>query len=340
MATPLEFLGMPAIVASREMQQVLERVRRLAPLDSAVLVTGESGVGKELIARALHHYSRRNLKPWVDVSCGALPEHLVESELFGYEKGAFSGAVGRKEGLFELANTGTLFLDEIGELDLRMQVKLLRVLDGATYFRLGGTRQIRVDVRIVAATNRDLQEEVRQGRFRADLYHRLAQLQILVPPLRQRPADIPALARFFIERQGFDKSLSPRALDALLAYPWPGNARELRNIVTGACALADHPIVDLNDLPPAVRNACQPTHTADVHSLAHAVTSPTAALLPNGGLLEESERRLILDVLDRMNGHHERTARALGISSRTLARKLRGYRMNSFGTTFAPEALS
>src|SRR5260370_29681441 len=196
------FHGMPAVVRSKAMENLLSLAERVARTNATVLITGETGSGKELIARALHHYSLRNSKPWVDVNCAALPEHLVESELFGYEKGAFSGADSLKHGLFELANTGTLFLDEIGELDHKMQVKLLRVLDGTPYYRLGGVRKIKVDVRILSATNVNLEEAVRAGKFRSDLYHRLNQIRLLVPPLRERPEDVVALAGMFLDRQG------------------------------------------------------------------------------------------------------------------------------------------
>src|SRR6202049_3751477 len=195
------FLGMPAVVRSKAMETLLALVERGAPTNATVLITGETGSGKELIARAVHHYSLRHSKPWVDVNCAALPEHLMESELFGYEKGAFSGADSTKPGLFELANTGTLFLDEIGELDRKMQVKLLRVLDGAPYYRLGGTRKVSVDVRIIAATNQDLEEMVRNGRFRNDLFHRLGQIAITVPPLRERREDIVPIAEYFLQQQ-------------------------------------------------------------------------------------------------------------------------------------------
>jgi len=177
------------------MRQLLELAERIAQTNAAVLITGESGCGKELVARAVHHYSLRCAKPWVDVSCAALPEHLVESELFGYEKGAFSGADSAKPGLFELAHQGTLFLDEVGELEPRMQVKLLRVLDGVAYYRLGGVRKVSVDVRVVAATNQDLERMVRTGEFRSDLYHRLGQICLRVPPLRERPEDIVSVGR-------------------------------------------------------------------------------------------------------------------------------------------------
>src|SRR3984885_175477 len=221
------FLGMPAVISSPGMRQLIELAERIAQTSAAVLITGESGSGKELIARAVHHYSLRCAKPWVDVSCAALPEHLVESELFGYEKGAFSGADSAKQGLFELANHGTLFLDEVGELEPRMQVKLLRVLDGVAYYRLGGVRKVSVDVRVVAATNQDLEQAVNQGRFRGDLYHRLAQFTLRVPPLRERVADIAPLARHFLAQHDPRLSLSRSAIALLEAQVWPGNIREL-----------------------------------------------------------------------------------------------------------------
>src|SRR5712692_4875963 len=214
------FLGMPAIICSEAMQQVMSLLPRIARSNAAVMITGQSGVGKELVARALHHHSLRCSKPWVDVNCAALPEHLIESELFGYEKGAFSGADSLKQGLFELANTGTLFLDEIGELSHKMQVKLLRVLDGTPYYRLGGVRKISVDVRVVSATNLNLQEAVRAGEFRCDLYHRLTQIHLRVPPLRERPEDVAALAELFLQQQDARLSFSPDAIELLRRYSW------------------------------------------------------------------------------------------------------------------------
>src|ERR1700683_5244235 len=207
------FLGMPAVISSPGMRQLIELAERIAQSNAAVLITGESGSGKELIARAVHHYSLRCAKPWVDVSCAALPEHLVESELFGYEKGAFSGADTPKPGLFELAHHGTLFLDEVGELEPRMQVKLLRVLDGVPYYRLGGTRKVTVEVRVVAATNQDLDRAVAEGRFRSDLYHRLSQCTLHVPPLRTRIADIEPLARYFLVQHDASMRFSRTAIE-------------------------------------------------------------------------------------------------------------------------------
>jgi len=202
------FLGMTAIIVSEPMQRLMEVVQRVARSSATTLIAGESGVGKELVARAVHYYSGRAGKPWVDFNCAALPEQLLESELFGHERGAFSGADTAKPGLFELAHQGTIFLDEVGELDARLQVKLLRVLDGAPYYRLGGVRKVSVDVRVVAATNRDLERAVAQGRFRSDLFHRLSQFTLRVPPLRARPADIEPLARHFLAEHFPDLELS------------------------------------------------------------------------------------------------------------------------------------
>src|SRR5271155_1392736 len=233
----LQFLGTPAVIRSAAMRQLMERIPRIAQSGAAVLVTGESGVGKEIVSKAIHQYSLRCSRPWVDVSCGALPEHLVESELFGYEKGAFSGADSAKPGLFELAHQGTLFLDEVGELEPRMQVKLLRVLDGVAYYRLGGVRKVTVDVRVVAATNQNLEQMVRTGDFRGDLSPRLGQICLHVPPLRERPEDIMPLAEHFLKQSNPRSFFSDNASAELQRYSWPGNIRELRNAVTKAAVL-------------------------------------------------------------------------------------------------------
>src|SRR5208337_4810912 len=218
------------VVADPKMQQVIEFAKKVAPHKAAVLITGETGSGKEVIARVIHQHSTRHAKAWVDVNCAALPEHLVESELFGYEKGAFSGADSAKPGLFEIANGGTIFLDEIGELEPKVQVKLLRVLDGTLYYRLGGCKKVLLDVRVLTATNRDLEAAVRAGTFRRDLFHRINEVHIHVPPLRDRPQDIIALAEHFLTCNRPSARFTPGALDLLLRMDWRGNVRELRNL--------------------------------------------------------------------------------------------------------------
>ena len=302
---------MTAVVASRAMRELFAFVQRVAQTNATVLISGESGAGKEVVARAIHHHSLRCNKPWVDVSCAALPEHLMESELFGYEKGAFSGADTAKPGLFELADHGTLFLDEIGELEPRMQVKLLRVLDGASYYRLGGVRKVSVDVRVIAATNQPLEELCRAGRFRSDLYHRLSQISVSVPPLRERLDDIPALAELFLRQQNSNASLSSCAVEALLEHSWTGNVRELRNVITRAAVLAPGPNIRRSDLSQEMQ------------------TRRLEAPEPGNSNLEGMEKRMILDVLTRTNGHHQQAADLLGISRRTLSRKLKLYGMEA-----------
>jgi len=300
-------LGMPVVIRSEAMRQVMQLVQRVAQTTASVLITGESGAGKELIARALHQFSLRCNMPWVDVNCGALPEHLMESELFGYERGAFSGADKMKQGLFDLAHMGTLFLDEIGELDPRMQVKLLRVLDGVPYFRLGGVKKVSVDARIITATNQSLEEGIRAGKFRSDLFHRLSQLHIHVPPLRERHEDIGALAEFFLHRHDPGMRFSPDALEALGRHGWPGNVRELRNTVMRAAIVASGNEIRVSDLPAGIHNA-PPLKPS---------MSPTS--------LDEMERQMIMQVLGQTGGHHAKAAQVLGISRRTLSRKLKTY---------------
>ncbi|HVW12129.1 MAG TPA: sigma-54 dependent transcriptional regulator [Bryobacteraceae bacterium] len=297
-----DFLGMPAIVASRAMQRILEKVEKVACTDSIVLIAGESGVGKELIARAIHHFSNRKDRPFVDVNCAAFPENLVESELFGYEKGAFSGADTVKPGMFEAAANGTIFLDEIGELEARMQAKLLRVLDGQPYFRLGGTRKIQNAARVVTATNTDLRESVQRGSFRADLFHRLDAIELRVPPLRERVDDIPALCEYFLSPSG--ASLRDDALELLKAYSWPGNIRELRNILNKAVVFADSPVLTPGDLPPSLQGSATPDP---------------------GYSLERLEEQTIFRALEQTGGHQQKAADILGISRRTLIRKLKQY---------------
>jgi len=311
---------MPALIHSRALRQVMERAERVARTAATVLVEGDSGSGKELVARAIHHFSLRCARPWVDVSCAALPENLIESELFGHEKGAFSGADTAKPGLFEMAHTGTLFLDEVGELEPRLQVKLLRVLDGAPYYRLGGTRKVSVDVRIVAATNCDLRAAVAGGGFRNDLYHRLSQVGIRVPSLRERPEDILPLAEFFLRQNNPELRFSPEAESALASYDWPGNVRELRNAVLKAAIFATGGLVELSDLPAQVAGHRRPCRE-----------EPAAA----GPRLDLMERKLILTTLASTDGHQQRAADLLGISRRTLTRKLRLYRTEPEGARCA-----
>ena len=303
------FLGKETVIASAAMRELTRLVQKLAPTTATVLITGETGTGKEHVARALHHYSLRNGRPWVDVNCGCLPDQLMESELFGYEKGAFSSALGAKPGLFELAHTGTIFLDEVGELDPRMQVKLLRVLDRAPYYRLGGVKKIEVDVRVLAATNFVLNEAVAAGKFRRDLYHRLAQLTIRVPPLRKRREEIAPLAQYFVRQIKDDYSFEEDAVDALENWKWPGNVRELRNVVTNAAVLSESREISCGALPPDIRNAQSGRPATKV------------------GELQDLEKKAILDALVRAGGHHRRAAEILGISRRTLGRRLKNYRM-------------
>ncbi|MBV9770047.1 MAG: sigma-54-dependent Fis family transcriptional regulator, partial [Bryobacterales bacterium] len=248
----------------------------------------------------------------VDVSCAALPEHLVESELFGYERGAFSGADTAKPGLFELAHHGTLFLDEVGELEPRMQVKLLRVLDGVAYYRLGGTRKVTVDVRIVAATNQDLEQMVATSSFRGDLFHRLGQICLRVPPLRERPEDVVPLAEHFLKQTNARLTFSREALDMLQAHSWPGNVRELRNVVTKAAVLARDTEVGAADMQLAPARA-------PASGIAAAVS-----IAPSANL-DGMEKSTILRVLAQTNGHQQKAAELLGISRRTLSRKLKLY---------------
>ena len=305
-------MGSTVLIASQAMHAVMRLARKAARSDAAVLITGETGVGKELIARAVHDSSLRRARPWVDVNCAALPDHLIESELFGYEKGAFSGAGTSKPGLFELAHSGSLFLDEIGELEPRAQVKLLRVLDGASYYRLGGTRKVSVDTRVIAATNANLEAAVRCGAFRSDLYYRLGQLRITVPPLRERPDEIESLARFFLEQAGAELWLSPSAAALLRDRDWPGNVRELRNCMIQAAAMADEGVIEPRHLGP--------------------LGAPVGEVqTARQGTIEVLERDLIHATLAQTGGHQQRAAEQLGISRRTLYRKLRAYEQETVG---------
>lgn len=314
---------MTAIIISEPMQRLMDMVQRVARSSATTLITGESGVGKELVARAVHYHSGRAGKPWVDFNCAALPEQLLESELFGHERGAFSGADSAKPGLFELAHQGTIFLDEVGELDARLQVKLLRVLDGAPYYRLGGVRKVSVDVRVVAATNRDLERAVAQGRFRSDLFHRLSQFTLHVPPLRTRLADIEPLARHFLAEHFPDLELSDSAVSVLRNYSWPGNIRELRNAVIQAGVMNQSGELTAQDF--RLRSVMSPVNAApDDNECGEVFDEPDDAEEISGSL-EAMERRLIEEALAATGGHQQKAAARLGISRRTLSRKLKLY---------------
>ena len=292
------------------MQAVLQLVERVARGDAPVLISGESGTGKELIARAVHRLSTRAEGPLVDINCAAIAENLMESELFGHEKGAFTGALGRKTGLFEMAAGGTLFMDEVGELDPKLQGKLLRALELGSFFRVGGTQKVEVNVRIICATNKNLEREVQEGNFRQDLYYRINTIDITLPPLRDRVVDIAPIAEHFLKRYGgaAPPRLSEEAVVALQAYQWPGNVRELRNVIERAVLLANGGVIYARDLPLTT------------------VRPENGGAAPGGELtLEELERRHIEAVLHQANWHQGRAATVLGISSKTLYRKIREY---------------
>lgn len=310
------------------MRKLMQMVERVARANASVLITGETGSGKEFIARALHHNSLRCNKPWVDLNCAALPEHLVESELFGYEKGAFSGADSVKLGLFELANGGTLFLDEIGELEPKIQVKLLRVLDNVPYYRLGGNRKVNVDVRVIAATNQDLSVAVKTGKFRSDLYHRLSQIQLKIPPLRERLEDIEALANYFLEQNGPGMRFSAEALKRLKEYKWLGNVRELRNLIIQVSMVAERDVISLNDLPPeSPEFELASPIIATVQERRRPNPPPPAD--PEVTDLDAIEKQTILRALGQTGGHQGQAAEQLGISRRTLSRKLKQYNLQA-----------
>lgn len=298
---------------SPALMKVIQTVNQIAPLKSTVLLSGESGVGKELVAEAIHLMSPRKDRPLVKVNCGALPEGLIESELFGHEKGAFTGAIQQRKGRFELADTGTIFLDEISEMPLPTQVKLLRVLQEGEFERVGGTQTLKVDVRVIAATNVDLEAAVAGGRFRKDLYYRLHVIHLQIPALRERAEDIPMLALHFLDKFCRENNrplngFSPAAMQALKRYHWPGNVRELQNVVERAVALCQGSTVELSDLPEEVR---QDT-TGDDH-----------ITIPVGATMEEIERLAILQTLKKTGWDKELTARLLGIGLATLYRRLK-----------------
>jgi len=300
---------------SKKMQELFHLVYKIAPTSCTVLIRGESGTGKELISRAIHSHSLRKENPFVPVNCAALPENLLEVELFGHEKGAFTDASYKKEGMFEVADKGTIFLDEISDMSLRMQAKILRVIQERSFYRLGGTKPVQVDVRILAATNKDLEEMMKKGSFREDLYYRLNVISITIPPLRERKEDIPLLARHFLTKYTTlhgkrVRGISPYVMDRLSRYEWPGNVRELENAIERAIILSNGETILFEDLPPYL----QP-------SLSREESSSSS--------LEEVEKKLILNTLRAVKGNQTRAAELLGIHRNTLRRKLKRYHIQS-----------
>ena len=299
---------------SRAMQEVFRLIEQVAGSRSTVMIYGKSGTGKELVARAIHYNSLRSTKAFVPVNCAAIPSELLESELFGHEKGAFTGAIATKVGKFELANGGTLFLDEVGSMRLDLQAKILRALQEREIERVGGIRTIKIDVRVLAATNRDLKKAVEEGTFRDDLYYRLTVVDITLPDLKDRQEDIPLLANHFAQRFAQEsnpniREISKEAMGILLSYPWPGNVRELENVIERAVTLGRGPAILASNLPPHLPGSAGPVERALTHEAS----------------LEELERDYIQAILRRTKGHQIRAASILGIDRRTLYRKIRRY---------------
>jgi two-component system nitrogen regulation response regulator NtrX len=309
------------IGVSEAIRQLRDKVRLVAPTNASVLITGENGTGKELVARALHFLSRRNHRPFVEVNCAAIPEDLIESELFGHEKGSFTGATSRKPGKFDQAHEGTLFLDEIGDMSLKTQAKILRILEEQRFERVGGSRPIQVDVRIVAATNKSLEEEIPRGAFREDLYHRINVIPLHVPPLRERREDIPLLAGHFLKELAQEnatpvKTLDPEVLTALTGRPWPGNVRELKNFLARLAILAPADTITLKDLD-----------LADPGSAAAAAHGPESFFAENSFREARAlfEKEYLRRKLDEHGGNVSATAEAVGLERSHLYRKLKGY---------------
>jgi DNA-binding NtrC family response regulator len=314
--------GFESIIGrSGPMEHLFEQMKLVAPTRSSVLIIGESGTGKELVANALHRASPRRNERFLAINCGAIPSDILESELFGHERGAFTGAVTRKIGKFELAHRGSLFLDEISELYPELQVKLLRVLEERQVMRVGGSELIDVDFRLIAATNRDLEREVSEGRFREDLYYRLKVVTLRIPPLRERPGDIQQLAEHFLdlfcqEHGKAPKRLGPEALELLSRYAWPGNVRQLRNVMESVVVFHQGEVIQPGDLPVEVRES----------SALSAPGSPVQAVAAEPRTMADIERQAILETLARTGGHRARAADVLGIGLRTLQRKLKEYK--------------
>ena len=316
---------------SKEMKEAMRLVQRVAPSEASVLITGESGTGKELIAHAIHRVSSRANGSFVDLNCAAFQESLLESELFGYEAGAFSGAKGRKLGLFELADGGTLFLDEITEMPMALQAKLLRAIETRSFFRVGAVRKVEVNVRIIAATNRNPEEAVTAGKFRADLLYRINGFEIALSPLRERPDDIEPLAQHLLQKLGgpHPPQLTEDALNALKTYKWPGNVRQLRNCLERAVLLSDGGKITLAELPPEVaRGSSSGGPTGPAVTTVHEAVQTAYAPPPSEPIsLREIERQQILAALEKTGWHRGKTAELLGISPSTLYRRLRDYNL-------------
>lgn len=305
---------------SRAIKQIFDLIEKVADTDGTVLITGASGTGKELIARALHYNSSRCDKPLVVVNCGAVPEALLESELFGHEKGAFTGAHKRRIGRFELANCGTIFLDEIGEMSPALQVKLLRVLQEQKFERLGGTKTIHVDLRIVAATNKNLTTAINKEKFREDLYYRLNVIPIKVPNLKQRKSDIPILIDYFLKKfqKGKNKKItnfSPEVMDAMHAYDWPGNVRELENVIKRFTILCENPVVTFDDLPDSIRESSQSVQPVEEVILEKDLNLNEA--------VQSYEKRIIIEALEKSNWVKSKAAKLLNINRTTLVAKIK-----------------
>lgn len=310
---------------SARMREVFRLIERVAPTDKPVLIQGESGTGKELVARALQQRSDRSNKPFVTINCAALPEQLVESELFGHRKGAFTGANEDRAGLFEVADGGTLFIDEIGELPGALQPKLLRALEDGSIRRVGSHRERRVDVRLIAATNRTLVDEVAAGRFREDLYYRINVMSLELPPLRKREGDVPILVKALM---GPEWTMTAEAQHAMELYCWPGNVRQLKNAIERAQILADDHVITIDDLPSEVAGPHDPSATPKVPKPAHSgngTEAPTVPLPSGSPRLDDLEKAHIVDILRQQNGNKARTARILGIHRRKLYRLLERY---------------
>jgi DNA-binding NtrC family response regulator len=325
------------IGTSKAMRKVFDLIEKVADTDGTVLISGASGTGKELIATAIHYNSSRGDKPMVVVNCGAIPEELLESELFGHEKGAFTGAYKNRTGRFEMANGGTFFLDEIGEMSPSLQVKLLRVLQEQKFEKVGGTKTIHVDVRIIAATNKNLTIAINKGKFREDLYYRLNVIPIKVPPLKQRKSDIPLLIDFFMkkiqpEKKFAIKGFSAEALEDMMAFDWPGNVRELENVIKRLTILCDHDIVQVDDLPEHIQRKSRPVESTEEDALDKGLNLNDA--------VKDYEKRLILEALEKSNWVKTKAAKLLNINRTTLVEKIKKQDLNEKNADWPITSLS